>query len=195
MPATASSALPQPVSCVANLAAAGIDPKAVNTVIISHFHGDHINGLRGKDGALTYPNAEIMVPAPEWAFWMNDDNMAKAPEGMKPGFEGARRVFSPIADKVTRYEPGKELVTGIQSVAAYGHTPGHCTFAIQSDNQRMLYLADITNNPLLSCATPTGRGYSTRTPTRRRAASGARHGGAGDDAGCRLPGTLALSVG
>ena len=70
---------------VANLAAAGIDPKAVNTVIISHFHGDHINGLRGKDGALTYPNAEIMVPAPEWAFWMNDDNMAKAPEGMKPG--------------------------------------------------------------------------------------------------------------
>jgi len=139
---------------VANLTAAGIDPKAVNTVIISHFHGDHINGLRGKDGALTYPNAEIMVPAPEWAFWMDDANMDKAPEGLKPGFQGARRVFAPIADKVTRYEPGKELLTGIHSVAAYGHTPGHCTFAIESGNQRMLYLADITNNPLLFVRNP-----------------------------------------
>jgi ribonuclease BN (tRNA processing enzyme) len=40
---------------MANLTASGIDPKAINTVISSHFHSDHINGLRGKDGTLTYP--------------------------------------------------------------------------------------------------------------------------------------------
>ena len=61
-----------------NMAAAGIDPEAVDTVIVSHFHRDHINGLRKADGALAFPKAEIKVPAPEWAFWMSDDNMSKA---------------------------------------------------------------------------------------------------------------------
>jgi glyoxylase-like metal-dependent hydrolase (beta-lactamase superfamily II) len=46
--------------------AAGIDPKTIDTVLVSHFHGDHISGIRAKAGAANYPNAEIMVPAPEW---------------------------------------------------------------------------------------------------------------------------------
>ena len=64
-----------------NLAAAGIDRNAVDTVVISHFHGDHINGLLTADNKAAYPNAEIMVPAVEWKFWMSDENLAKAPEG------------------------------------------------------------------------------------------------------------------
>ncbi len=62
-----------------NLKAAGIDINAIDAVVISHFHGDHINGLV-TDGKPSYPNAEVMVPAPEWNFWMNDDNMNKAPD-------------------------------------------------------------------------------------------------------------------
>src|SRR5688572_500431 len=49
----------------ANLAAAGIDIKAIDAVVISHFHGDHINGLV-YDGKPAYPNAEVLVPTPEW---------------------------------------------------------------------------------------------------------------------------------
>src|SRR5689334_9651228 len=41
-----------------NLAAAGIDPKSVDMVVISHFHGDHINGLLTADNAAAFPNAE-----------------------------------------------------------------------------------------------------------------------------------------
>src|SRR5260221_13649459 len=48
-----------------NLAAAGIDPKAIDTVIISHYHGDHVNGLLKADNLLAFPNAEILVPAAE----------------------------------------------------------------------------------------------------------------------------------
>jgi glyoxylase-like metal-dependent hydrolase (beta-lactamase superfamily II) len=64
-----------------NLAAAGIDAKAVDTVFISHYHGDHVNGLLKADNSLAFPNAEILVPASEHNFWMDDGEMSRAPRG------------------------------------------------------------------------------------------------------------------
>ena len=93
----------------ANLAAAGIDPKTIDIVVISHFHGDHISGLRTADGALAYPNAEIKVPAKEWAYWTEEGNASRAPQGQQPTFQNTKRIFGPIADKVTKYEWGKEV--------------------------------------------------------------------------------------
>src|SRR5882672_7388288 len=61
-----------------NMEAAGIDPKSVDIVLISHFHLDHIGGLKNADGSPAYPNAEIKVPATELAFWGNDANQDKA---------------------------------------------------------------------------------------------------------------------
>src|SRR5271163_1627723 len=54
-----------------NLAAAGVDPKNVDIVIMSHLHPDHTNGIRAADGSMAFPNAEIMVPAKDWEFWMS----------------------------------------------------------------------------------------------------------------------------
>jgi glyoxylase-like metal-dependent hydrolase (beta-lactamase superfamily II) len=127
-----------------NLAAAGIDAKAIDVVIISHFHGDHISGLRTADGALAYPNAEIMVPAKEWAHWSDDGNMSRAPQQQQATFQNTRRMFGPIADKITKYEWGKELVPGITAQDTHGHTPGHTAFVIASGSQSMLYQADVT---------------------------------------------------
>lgn len=137
----------------ANLAAAGVDPKSVDTILISHFHPDHINGIKDKENRIVFPNAEINVPEPEWAFWMDDAKMNAAPDGMKPAFRNVRRVFGDLKD-VKRYEPGKELAPGITSIAAYGHTPGHTAFAIASGNQSMLVLSDTTNNPWLFVRNP-----------------------------------------
>ena len=61
-----------------NLAAAGVDPKSIDIVLISHLHPDHTNGIRALDGSMAFPNAELMVPAKEWEFWMSDENAAKA---------------------------------------------------------------------------------------------------------------------
>jgi glyoxylase-like metal-dependent hydrolase (beta-lactamase superfamily II) len=138
----------------ANLAAAGIDPKAVDVILISHFHPDHINGLKTKEGQRVFPNAEINVSAPEWAFWMDDAKMNAAPEGARPGFLNARRVFNDIAKDVKRFEPGAEVAPGITSIAAYGHTPGHTAFAVASGNQSMLVLGDTTNHPWLFARNP-----------------------------------------
>jgi glyoxylase-like metal-dependent hydrolase (beta-lactamase superfamily II) len=139
---------------MANFRAAGFDPAQVSTIIISHFHGDHINGMRLKDGTAVFPNAEVMVPAAEWTFWMDDAKMAQAPEGLKPGFNNVRRVFAPIAKDVKQYEAGKELVPGVTAVAAFGHSPGHMAFTIASGNSRLMMMSDATNHPALFVKNP-----------------------------------------
>lgn len=137
-----------------NFRAAGFTPEQVNRVVISHFHGDHINGIRLRDGTATFPNAEISVAAPEWAFWMDDARMNNAPEPMRPAFQNVRRVFGPIAGNVKRFEPGTEVAPGIVSQAAFGHSPGHTMFMISSGAGKLLFVADITNHPALFVRNP-----------------------------------------
>src|ERR1700761_9045317 len=85
-----------------NLAAAGVDPKNIDVVLLSHLHPDHTNGIRAADGSMAFPNAELMVPAIDWAFWMNDDNAAKAKtDVMKNYFANAKKTFAGIESKVT----------------------------------------------------------------------------------------------
>jgi glyoxylase-like metal-dependent hydrolase (beta-lactamase superfamily II) len=138
----------------ANFKAAGLDQKDVSTVVFSHFHGDHINGFRRKDGSAVFPNAEVMVPAAEWAFWMDDAKASAAPEGMKGGFTGVRRVFGPIAKEVKQFESGKEILPGITAIAAPGHTPGHTVFALASGSDKLMVMSDTTNHPALFARHP-----------------------------------------
>lgn len=108
-----------------NLAAAGIDKSAVDLVLISHMHADHINGLVGADNKLAFPNAEVLVPAVDWKFWLDESNEARFEPPIKGQFANARRVFDALGRKVTQYESGKEVAPGITSIATPGHTPGH----------------------------------------------------------------------
>lgn len=151
----AAGPAPQSGTFAGNLAAAGIDPKSVDAIYISHFHPDHINGIKGKDNALFFPNASINVPEAEWAFWMDDGNMTRAPEAAQGSFKNARRIFGDIAGKVQRFTPGNEVEPGIASIAAPGHTPGHTAYSIANGNKSMLYVADATNNPWLFVRNPT----------------------------------------
>lgn len=132
-----------------NLAAAGVDPKSIDIVLMSHLHPDHTNGIRAADGSMAFPNAEIMVPAKDWEFWMSDDNAAKAESNamMKNYFANVRKIYAGIENKVTKYDWDKEVVTGITSIGTPGHTPGHTSFALVSGNSRALIQADVTNIP------------------------------------------------
>ena len=137
-----------------NLAAAGIAPKDVDQIVISHFHPDHINGIKDKDNALIFADAEIMVPEPEWAYWMDDATMNAAPADQKLTFLNQRRIFSDIAEQVTRYTPGKEVSPGIVSLPAPGHTPGHTVFAIHSGDASLLVLSDTAQHPAIFARHP-----------------------------------------
>ena len=131
-----------------NLAAAGVDPKSIDIVLISHLHPDHTNGIRALDGSMAFPNAELMVPAKEWEFWMSDENAAKAEsEITKNYFANVKKIYAGIESKVTKYEWGKEVAPGITAVATPGHTPGHTSFAVASGNSKILIQSDVTNIP------------------------------------------------
>src|SRR5258707_422009 len=89
---------------VTNLTAAGIDPKSVDMVVLSHFHGDHINGLLNADNSLAFPNAEVMVPAVEWKYFMDDGGMSRPAESrMQKEFNNAQRGLEAGAKERSGY--------------------------------------------------------------------------------------------
>jgi glyoxylase-like metal-dependent hydrolase (beta-lactamase superfamily II) len=132
-----------------NLAAAGVDAKSVDIVVMSHLHPDHTNGIRAADGSLAFPNAELMVPAKDWEFWTSEENAAKAQSSplMKNYFADVKKTFAGIESKVTKYDGGKEIAPGLTSIAVPGHTPGHMAFAVASGNSKVLIQSDVTNIP------------------------------------------------
>src|SRR5262249_45773599 len=148
-----------------NLKAAGIDRNAIDIALISHFHGDHINGLLTADNKPAFPNAEIMVPAAEWKYFMDDGEMSRAPAGrMQEVFKNLRRVFDALGRKVTPYEPGKEITAGITSVATPGHTPGHNSHVISSGSAKVFVQGDLTHVPYLFVRNPGWHAFYDQDP-------------------------------
>jgi glyoxylase-like metal-dependent hydrolase (beta-lactamase superfamily II) len=133
-----------------HLAAAGVAPGAVNVIIISHFHADHIFGLMTKapENKPVFPNAEIYVPAVEYKFWM-DPAIERLPEGRRPLARRIQEIFPLMKDKVHQFEGEKELVPGFRPIDAPGHTPGHTAFHLSSGKDQLIMLVDTTNIPAL----------------------------------------------
>ncbi|MEM9224312.1 MAG: MBL fold metallo-hydrolase [Pseudomonadota bacterium] len=137
-----------------HLAAAGVAPESVDTILISHFHPDHIFGLMAKeDNAQVFKNAQILVPEPEIAFWTDPATIAALPENRK-GL--ANRIVATLGswDNVDRYKDGATVAPGVVAQAAYGHTPGHTAFVVSSGNDSLVIAADIANIPALFVANP-----------------------------------------
>lgn len=133
-----------------NMKAAGIEPDSIDLVIISHFHGDHVNGLWAEPGVAAFPKAHITVPEREWAFWMDDGEMGRAPAGrMADLFKNNRRVFDPIKNTVQQHAWEKEVVPGITAVGTPGHSIGHTSYMVTSGNDRVFVQSDVTNHPAL----------------------------------------------
>ncbi|HEY4249902.1 MAG TPA: MBL fold metallo-hydrolase [Roseomonas sp.] len=137
-----------------NFRAAGLDPARVTHVVMSHFHGDHINGLITGDGARTFANAELIVPETEWAWWTDEGNATRSPEGQRGNFANTRQRFAPWQNAVRRVADGAEVLPGVRAHAAYGHTPGHTTYHIADGAEQMIFAADITNRPELTAPRP-----------------------------------------
>lgn len=139
-----------------NLAVAGVNPAAVDAVVITHMHPDHIPGLLGSDGKMMFPNAVVHVNAAEHAFWTAPETRTKMPDEFKVFFDLANAAIKPYAaaGKVQTFKDGAQLARGITAAAAPGHTVGHSMVRVSSDGSDLLIWGDIVHCAALQFPEP-----------------------------------------
>lgn len=129
-----------PEGIVAALALVGVTPEQITHVVLTHMHRDHIGGLYGE--GPTFPNAELIVPESENAYWAAQDN------------DAYKAKVAPLIDKARLIAAGDEILPGITAEAAYGHTPGHTIYLLEGDGRRLLLTADSFNHYAFSVGRP-----------------------------------------
>ncbi|RWE76955.1 MBL fold metallo-hydrolase [Mesorhizobium sp.] len=150
----------------ANMKAAGIDYKAIDTILISHFHPDHVWGLMEKGtNDPVFPDAELIVNAAEYNWWTDPSRLAKLPEGRKPAGKRIAENF-PKWKNWKLVDDGAEVVPGIRLMAAPGHTPGHSVYHVDAGAEQFLVSADTMYVPALLAPHPEWQGaYDQDGPT------------------------------
>ncbi|NBN65212.1 MBL fold metallo-hydrolase [Pannonibacter tanglangensis] len=129
------------------LQAAGYSPEQVDIVVLTHMHPDHIGGMV-EAGAAAFPNARYVTGQGEFDFWSKQD----------PASNGVAKLMTtnitPFAEKMTFLGDGGSVVSGITGMAAFGHTPGHMVYRLESGGQQLLITGDMTNHYVWSLAQP-----------------------------------------
>ncbi|HEV7318493.1 MAG TPA: MBL fold metallo-hydrolase [Ensifer sp.] len=130
--------------------AAGYQPEQVTVVVVTHMHGDHIGGLM-EAGKPAFANARYVMGETEYAFWKDPARMGTPAEN---GHKAVLDKVVPLAEKTTFIADGAEVVPGISAIAAFGHSPGHMVFRVDSDRQALILTADTANHFVLSLQRP-----------------------------------------
>ena len=158
---------------LAALTAAGMSADMVDVVVITHMHGDHIGGLMGADGTTpTYANARYVTGSVEHNHWSGAAN------------EGFDKNVKPLNDKFTFLDDGGSVTGGITAMAAFGHSPGHMAYQVESDGQRLMITADTANHYVWSLQKPD---WEVRFDMDKAAAAATRKAVFGQIASDRIP--------
>ena len=161
---------------LAALQSAGYSTDQIDVVVITHMHPDHIGGLM-MGGKPTFPNARYVTGSKEYDFW--------SPKGADNRI-GKLMIsnVNPLAEKMTFVKNGDAVVSGITAMEAFGHTPGHMCYRIDSKGQQVLLLADLANHYVWSLAYPD---WEVRFDADKAAAAASRRKLLGMAAADRLP--------
>jgi len=135
----------------AGLAEAGYDAVDVDLVVITHSHPDHIANLTRRQGALTFPGAEIVFPRADFEYWRRGESI---PDFRASTLALFRQICLPLADQARLVDAGDEVAPGITAVNAFGHSAGHMAYRIESDGEALMVMGDTAAHYALSMAHP-----------------------------------------
>ena len=136
-----------------NLALIGVQPDAISTVLLTHLHPDHAQGLLDDAGNAAFPHAEIVLHEDELAFWTSDDELARASEERKQHFAQARSAIAAYRERM-RTTRGGEGLPSIVAIPEPGHTPGHTGWLVSSEDDALLIWGDIVHLHAIQFARP-----------------------------------------
>jgi len=141
---------------VDNLKAAGYTPEQVDVVLITHLHGDHVNGLVTPEGKAVFANADVWSTKADNDFWLSEAIAAQAPKDFQPFFKMSRDAAAPYlaSGKWKTFDSDRELLPGVTSVDTHGHTPGHVSYRFTSGERSLLILGDLVHNHAVQFARP-----------------------------------------
>jgi glyoxylase-like metal-dependent hydrolase (beta-lactamase superfamily II) len=135
------------------LRALDISGEQVDSILLTHMHPDHSNGLSDSMGGRLFPNAEVVVSEKDVAFWHDDAEMARASESQRVRyFEGARFQIAPYMDRIK--PAGGDVFPNVKAVDLSGHTPGHTGYLVQSSGESLLIWGDICHVPDIQVRQP-----------------------------------------
>lgn len=136
------------------LGAAGVNPRDIQHVLLTHAHPDHVGGLVDTSSqAASFPNAELILHEDEFSFWSDDGNLSRAPEPAQPFFHLARSVFAAYGNRLTTIA-SSDVIPGISLVHLPGHTPGHSGYVFSSGADSLLIWGDIVHYPNIQVERP-----------------------------------------